>query len=43
MNSLEINPTSVGAIVEKIPTPHLPHEDDLIQTKRLWNEAWIKS
>ena len=29
-DSLEINPTSVGTIVEQIPTPHLPKEDGLI-------------
>jgi len=29
-NSLEINPTSVGTIVEQIPTPHLPKEGPII-------------
>ena len=29
-DSLEINSTSVGTIVEQIPTPHLPKEDGLI-------------
>ena len=27
----QINPTSVGAIVQKIETPHLPNEDDLFK------------
>jgi len=42
-NSLEINPTSVGAIVEQIPTPHLPHDAPVVKTEReLWNEAMDK-
>lgn len=27
----QINPTSVGAVVQKIETPHLPNEDDLFK------------
>ena len=42
-NSLEINPTSVGAIVEKIPTPHLPQDEPVVKTEReLWLEAMDK-
>ena len=42
-NSLEINPTSVGAIVEKIPTPHLPHDEPVVKTEdQLWKEAMAK-
>ena len=40
----EINPTSVGAIVEKIPTPHLPDEDDLFkQAMREKSEREMKT
>ena len=40
----EINPTSVGAIVEKIPTPHLPDEDDLFkQAMREKSEQEMKT
>ena len=43
-NSLEINPTSVGAIVEKMPTPHLPDEDDLFkQAMREKSEQEMKT
>jgi|TARA_B110000037_G_C17103098_1_gene498795 hypothetical protein len=43
-DSLEINPTSVGAIVEKMPTPHLPDEDDLFkQAMREKSEQEMKT
>lgn len=39
----EINPTSVGSIVQKIETPHLPQEEPKVKSEdQLWKEAMDK-
>ena len=39
----EINPTSVGSIVQKIETPHLPQDEPKVKTEeQIWNEAMDK-
>ena len=39
----EPNPTSVGSIVQKLATPHLPVEEPLAKTQdQLWDEAMAK-
>ena len=39
----EPNPTSVGSIVQKLATPHLPKEEPLAKTQdQLWDEAMAK-
>ena len=39
----EINPTSVGSIVQKIETPHLPQDEPKLKTEeQMWNEAMDK-
>jgi hypothetical protein len=38
-----VNPTSVGSIVQKISTPHLPTNEDQPKSEdQLWNEAMAK-
>lgn len=38
-----VNPTSVGSIVEKISTPHLPNNENEVKTEdQLWNEAMAR-
>lgn len=39
----EINPTSVGSIVQKLETPHLPQEEPKVKSEdQLWKEAMDK-
>ena len=41
--NVNVNPTSVGSIVEKIATPHLPTNEDQPKSEdQLWNEAMAK-
>lgn len=41
--NVNINPTSVGSIVQKMSTPHLPTNEDQPKSEdQLWNEAMAK-
>ena len=41
--NVNVNPTSVGSIVQKISTPHLPTNEDQPKSEdQLWNEAMAK-
>jgi hypothetical protein len=41
--NVNVNPTSVGSIVEKLSTPHLPTNEDQPKSEdQLWNEAMAK-